>query len=453
MSWPIEEYPITKLFLDQENIRTPISDKDQSALIQDMFSNEDAFSIAKSYAQNGVFPDEFPIAVLENNKTVIIEGNRRLSALKAIFEPDIVPKWSKKIKDLGANKITKIRIVLAPNRQDAVKHIANKHTNNYKRSWKPLRQAYFYKSQIDNGKTVEELIKEFPDHDVVRFIKMLEMHHLAKSLDLDETISQKVHDERRFPITNLERFVIDDKTVSAFLGIKFDNAGRIKGEVPKEEFKKGYKKIIEDIGTGYIDSRKFNTSKERKKYIEGFPKEFTPDKTKKGSFKSRDFKEVPKKKLPAKPKERSKKIPKGLFFQSDVPFNASSSSLHFMYIELKNIDVKNFPNATHDLLRSFLECSLVHFLKENGEFKSIQKNPKHNPRLSEILTFVSSDACSVVDESVKQLIRQVKGDWSEGYSLERMNMINHHTSWSASEKDVRIAWAKLEPLFKIILRK
>lgn len=42
MNWKIEEKNIVDLFLDQENIRTPISNKDQNALIQDMFVNEAA---------------------------------------------------------------------------------------------------------------------------------------------------------------------------------------------------------------------------------------------------------------------------------------------------------------------------------------------------------------------------------------------------------------------------
>ena len=91
MNWPIEEYAIAELYLDQQNIRTPISDEDQNALIRDMFMNEYAFEIVRSFVQNDVFPDEFPICIKENGKRIIIEGNRRLAALKAINEPDIIP--------------------------------------------------------------------------------------------------------------------------------------------------------------------------------------------------------------------------------------------------------------------------------------------------------------------------------------------------------------------------
>ena len=76
MDWPIEDnISIVDLNLDQHNIRTPISEKDQNALIRDMFANEDAFEIVKSYVQNGIFPDEFPIVVHFHQAFVNVRKN------------------------------------------------------------------------------------------------------------------------------------------------------------------------------------------------------------------------------------------------------------------------------------------------------------------------------------------------------------------------------------------
>ena len=456
MDWPIKEKNITNLFLDQQNIRTPLSDADQNALIRDMFTNEDAFELVKSYLLNGIFPDEFPIVIDENSRFIVIEGNRRLAALKAIIEPDIVPSWKKRIIHLISTSkfnFEKIRVVIAPNRDAAIKHIANKHTINYRKPWKPLREAYFFKSQIDNGKSLQELIDEYPEHDVVRFIKMLEMHHLAKSIDIENELLPKIHDERKFPITTLERFY-NDKNVADFLGIEYNSFGQVIGKIIKKEFEKGYKKIIKDVAVGIIDSRKFNTSKERKSYLRKIPKEFIPDKSKKGSFKSRDFKEVkpPKEIKIDKQKNKIKEFPKGLFRKNDIPFNLASTSLKLVYDELCKIDVSNFPNATFDLLRSFLECTLVYYLKETNEYKNVKKDEKHNPKLSELLTYISSEKCiSIKDEQIKEVARHIKSDWSENYSLARLNMINHNENWNSTEKDVRSAWGKIESLFKILL--
>lgn len=452
MNWAIKEYSIEHLYLDQFNIRTPISDQDQNALIQDMFANEDAFELVKSYVQNGPFPDEFPIVVEDDKRIVVIEGNRRLSALKALMQPEIVPTFEKRIRAMDNPGINKIRVVLAPDRDSAIKHIANKHTVDFRRPWKPLRQAYFYKSQIDNGKKLEEIAREFPEQDIPKFIKMLEMHHIAKSIDVNDSLKEKIHDERVFPISTLERFY-NDKNITTFLGVEFDDFGKAIGKVDKKEFEKGFKKIVEDIAIGAIDSRKYNSARERESYIEKLPEQFKPDLSKKGKFTVADFKIQPASEVKEKKVVKaSKRIPKGLFFPADVPYNLSNTSLHIVYRELKDISVVDFPNATHDLLRSFLECALVCYLKETKEYNLVAKNDKHNPSLSEMLTFIASDKCkSIDDNNIKQVVNQIKSSWGSAHSLERMNMVNHNENWNSTEKDVRSAWGKIEGLIKILL--
>jgi hypothetical protein len=174
--------------------------------------------------------------------------------------------------------------------------------------------------------------------------------------------------------------------------------------------------------------------------------------SRKGSFGASDYKPIPPVSVDLKPKKSSKHMPPGLFFQGDLPFNIVSTSLRLMYNELRDINVADFPNATHDLLRSFLECTLVFYLKETDQFSHVEKHEKHNPKLGEMLAYVASEECkSIDDENLKATVRQVKSDWDSPYSLERMNMTTHNENWTSSERDVRIAWGKIEKLFKIML--
>lgn len=459
--WPIEDYPLAEIFLDQENIRTPISEKDQSSLILDLFDNEKAFEIAKSYAENGIYPDEFPIGIELNGKVIVIEGNRRIAALKALSEPDIVPAFSKKLKKLKDPKIDSIELVIAPDRKAAIKHIANRHTTNQKLPWKPLRQAYFYKSQLEQGTTIEQLIEDYPEQDISRFIKMLEMHKIAKSMPIrDKKLRDKIADERKFQISTYERYYDDKK----LLGITFDKQGRVKGEIPKKEFEKVNAKLVEEIAAGRIDSRNSNKAKDRKERISSFPQANKPDVSQKGSFTSNDFLESeneaiesnlkPTYKTTQKTNKTSRKPPKGLFRKSEVPFKLSSSSLKIMYEELYKMDVAKCPNATHDFIRSFLECSLCVYLKSVSEYENIstRNKKKGGPTLGEMLTFLCSEDCDIIaDANVKQVIKQVRSNFDSFYSLERMNMINHNENWVSSEVEVRSAWSKLETLVKFLL--
>lgn len=453
MNWPIEECNIQELFLDSKNIRIPITLGNQNALIQDLFMNEDAFEIAKSIMHYGLFPDEFPIITKENSKLIVIEGNRRLAALKALNNPDIVPAFQSKLTSIKKRNIATVKVVIAPSRENATTLIANKHTINLRKPWKPLRQAYFYKSQMDNGKSIEQLIIDFPEVDILKFIRMLDMHKLAKSIKYeDKEIESVVHNDRKFPISTLER-MYGDPNIRNFLGIDFNDKGEVVGKIQFNEFQKGFKVVVEDVASGDIDSRKYNSGAQREDYLRKFPADKIPDKTKKGSFTAKKVKEQ----IPTTPtnngkKDSSNKIPKGLFSSTHVPFKISNSSLRIMYNELHELPVSKFPNAAHDLLRSFLECSLIFFLKEKGEYTKVQKNSAHNPSLSEMLTHLTSKNCQLIkDPNLIQTINQVKSQYSEKYSLERMNMINHNENWISTEKDVRTAWAKLEPLIKLFI--
>lgn len=451
MSWPIKEFSINSIYLDTKNIRQPITDTAQDAILQDLFSNEDAFEILKSIVQYGLFPDEFPIVIKEKNKIVVIEGNRRLAALKALDDPERVPFFKDRIKSLKHSRIQKIRAVLAPSREKALQLIANKHTNNLRRPWRPLRQAYFYKSQIENGKTIEQLRIEYPSHDITKFIKMLEAHHLAKSITYEnDVVTLMVHDERKFPITNLER-MYDDPYVAEFLGFGFETNGKVKGKTKTGDFKKAYKKIIEDIALDQLNSRNTNTKEQREKYINSLPLELKPSMSAQRTFTSSSFKETKVDKEELSKKIKSIKKQKGLI-PSYVPFKLEHSSLREIYEELRHIPVKDFANATHDLLRSFLECTLVCYLKETKEYKLVEKNGKHNPKLDEMLTFILSDKCtSISDASLKQVIEHIKSHYTQDYSLVRLNMINHNENWVSTEKEVRAAWSKIEPLMKYLL--
>ncbi|MCP5274890.1 MAG: hypothetical protein H6936_08595 [Burkholderiales bacterium] len=404
------------------------------------------------YKKNGLFPDEFPLIVKDGKKLVCIEGNRRLAALKALNEPDIVPNYKNRIEKLDNPSITKIRVVIAPNKEDAIKHIANKHTSDYKRPWKPLRQAYFYKSQLDNGKSINNLKMEYPNQDIPKFIKMLEAHHFVKSIKYDDdVIAEKIHDERKFPITNLER-IYETPYARKFLGFEFDENGYFIGKIGLAEFQKAFKRIAEDVAKGEVDSRKHNTAKAIKAYLDAFPKENKPNLTTSGKFSSKDAKEIKLLKNEVKSRYRQKESSR-LFDVRQVPYNLASTSLKLVYDELKAININTFPNATHDLLRSFLEGILVKYLKETKQFENVQKDKKHNPKIDEMLNYLFSDKAKypIHDENIRTAVEQMKTDYSKPYSVVRLHMMNHNENVASTRLDVLSVWGKMEGLVKILL--
>ena len=445
-NWPREKVRVADLFLDPENIRLQVEVKSsQEALINDLFVNEKASQILESIAANGFFPDEVPVVIKEDKKFVVIDGNRRVSALKVLNRPEIVPSQEVAVKKLLKNAgqaIKEIEVVVAPDRESVRRFLASKHTQNTRRPWRPLRQAYFYKAELERGKTVQDLRNDYPDVDIDKFLKLINIHKIARSIKFDsEDTAQKVHNERTFPATTIER-LYEDKQVRHFLGFDFDKDGEVKIVVKKEEFEKGFRKVIQDVVDKAVDSRALNNEENRKAYLDKFSSSETPRKSRKCKITtSKDFKELP----PATTKKRKKLAPK------DIKFSLQSQGVRRMLVELQGIQYRKFPNAAHDLLRSFLECALkVYFVQIGKPIKPT--GGKKYVFLKDVLGAFKKEMDSVNNTELAQVTQKILSNENmHGYTAEALNATNHNPSVFATEKDVEDAWDFMEPLLRHIL--
>lgn len=445
-NWPRQKVKIPDLFLDPENIRLQIEVKSsQGAIINDLFLNEDAMQVLESIVTNGLFPDEVPVVIKEDSRFVVMEGNRRVAALKVLARPEIVPAKEVDIKKLlksAGHVVKEIEVVVAPNRNSVRQLLASKHTQNTRRPWRPLRQAYFYKAELERGKTVQDLRDEYPGVNIDKFLRQINIHKIAKSIQYDsDQVAKKVHNERSFPVSTIER-LYEDKHVRDFLGFEFDKDGEVKINIEKKEFEKGFKKIVQDIVGKVEDSRSLNNEENRREYLAKFMKAEIPNKTKGGKITtSRDFKE---KALP-KDEKKKKLVPK------DIQFTLQSAGVRRMLTELQGIDYHRFPNASHDLLRSFLECALKAYYNQTGKaLKSA--TGKRYVFLDDVLQEFKKEMDSIKNIELSQVTQRIISDATmKSYSTQFLNAIKHNPSVFAIDKNVEDAWDAMEPLFRYIL--
>lgn len=444
-NWKRQNVSINDLFLDPENIRLTNAVKaSQGAVINDLFQYEDAMQILVSVVNNGFFPDEIPVVVKENNKLTVIDGNRRLAALKVLARPEIVPSKEVEIKEILKKtnpSIKKIEVVLAPNRDSTRQFLASKHTQNTRRPWKPLRQAYFYKAELDRGKTVQELKNDYPQVEIIKFLRLINIHKIAKSIEYDsEQITKKVHSERSFPSTTIAR-LYEDKQVRQFLGFDFDGNGDVRIRISKKEFEKGLKRMIQDLVEKVEDSRTLNNEKNRKRYLDNFPKSDIPKRAKGPKvLTSKDFKELP----PSKAQKGKKLAP------SDIIFTLQFPAVQRMLTELQGINHHRFPNASHDLLRSFLECALKAYFHHCG--KNIKPPGSKYVFLAGALKAFKEEMDSDGNVRLSQVTQKIISDEKmNSYSAQSMNAINHNPDVFATGKEVKDAWDTMQGLFRYIL--
>lgn len=435
-NWETKTLKVTSINLDEDNIRLENASPSQDAVIQDLFTNYKAYDLVKSILQFGLFNHELPIVVNEDGKVVVLEGNRRIAALKAIINPKLVPKYEKSITQLvketgDISTLYNVEVKIADSRESASRVIATIHTVRSRIPWRPLRQAYFYFAQIESGgKTLKKLRDEYPDVDIPRFVKMWEMHKIAKSVTYDGKETQSKVDSNNFPISTFER-VYNNDTFKKKAGISFDEDGRVKINSDKKQFLGLIKRVITDIADKNIDSRLLNRmdSKAAQNYLISLD---TPSKDK-NSKTANDF--IP---VTSAISRRTKLIPAD--FECTI---MGYPAITKMFGELKRIPYGRYPNATHDFLRSFLECSLKAFLKEKGQ------TPRRNLDgvIAQAIAYLSNNG----ESTLAQVLQTIQGQGPYLHSKDYLDALNHNPQVFSIGENVENSWDQMESVLRYVL--
>ena len=81
------------LQLDASNVRLEAEQNaPQVDIMADLFRNEKALSLVEGIVKVGYLTHEVPIVLKQKRKLVVVEGNRRVAALKAIINLHLTPK-------------------------------------------------------------------------------------------------------------------------------------------------------------------------------------------------------------------------------------------------------------------------------------------------------------------------------------------------------------------------
>lgn len=205
--------------LDPRNVRLDIPEGvPESDIIQDLFANEKALDLVEGITKVGLLTHEVPIVVERDGQLVVVEGNRRVAALKAIQNPYLAPDHRSRIGRLvgdveDRDALRYITVKKAPTQDDADQLIAALHTGNQRVAWTPARQAAFFQAQLDAGKTAEELIAGYPTIDVRKFIARSRILELFRGVNYDDPSLRDFAYKRRFPVSTLARLYDNDKSL------------------------------------------------------------------------------------------------------------------------------------------------------------------------------------------------------------------------------------------------
>ncbi|WP_419402778.1 hypothetical protein [Mycobacteroides abscessus] len=267
-AWESVELDIlTEIHLDPKNVRLEdATDQIEADIIADLFANEDVLSLVDGIAKIGLLTHEVPIVVKRRRKYIVVEGNRRIAALKAIQNPHLVPAYQARIKAITQTIVDKaalarITVKVAPNQEEANQVIAAIHTGNIRKGWQPARQSAFFQAQIDNGRTLAQLEHRYPTiKNIRRYVFRGLVANRFKDVDyskpeLKDFILTK---DWKKGLSTLAR-IFESKDFLTLTGLKLNNDGTLESSIDEAQFSLIAETIVEGMSDGSINTRSINT--------------------------------------------------------------------------------------------------------------------------------------------------------------------------------------------------
>lgn len=166
----IQMIEVSKLHFDHKNPRLAefgiLSGTSEEEILKILWESMDARELVQSMAASGFFPHEALIVANEDgNKNIVIEGNRRLAALKVILDPDIgaangwdIPGISEEI-----TQSLKSVPVMFSSRNDSWRFLGFKHVNGAAKWTSFAKAKYIAHVHREYGQSISDIARQIGD--------------------------------------------------------------------------------------------------------------------------------------------------------------------------------------------------------------------------------------------------------------------------------------------------
>jgi hypothetical protein len=442
--------PLADLLVDPDNARLPQEQANQQAALLAVAKEEQGrlVRLATSLREHGLDPLR-PVAVRPApglaGKYVVVEGNRRLTALKALESP------------------TAVEAALPPGQRKLLASLA---TKPQKVPTNPVPCLVFSDTELEELDYWVTLLHTGANDGIglVEWRADEKDRHLARrgrgglGGQVLEFVRAATGEEYRASsvkggiISTVQRLVSNPQ-VRERLGIELKE-GRIYTWYPPEETVKGLRRVVDDLFNRRYNSRSLHSVKAREAYAQALSAKSLPSlRTRlstpvllspppKALAGSAATKKTAKNRS-AHIKTRSTLVPKSCHL------NVTAARIHRLYIELHDIEVDRFPNLAAVGLRVFTELSVDnwatkrHLLSANDlrnwplakRMKTVAGDLRDNHKMPAALY----DAVEKVADGGRNLLAA---------SVPTFNLYVHNQYVFPKPDDIRDAWDELQPFLE-----
>ena len=172
-SGEIRSFDVSELVFDVENPRLAEFDTGggEPEIIKMLWEMMDVKELVLSIAASGYFPHEPVIVSREDDSNVVIEGNRRLAAVKLLRQPALGKDFNARIPRISRERKESLAQIpgLLSTREDAWRYLGFKHVNGPAKWGSYAKSQYIADVHRKFGVPLDEIAKQIGDtHNTVR---------------------------------------------------------------------------------------------------------------------------------------------------------------------------------------------------------------------------------------------------------------------------------------------
>ena len=475
---PITKVAVASLRLDPENYRFPATQDSDPAAMNYLFQSHGCMDVARLILRSGYFDNEIPLVTPEGDSYVILEGNRRVAALRALKKPSLVPAYQTELERLlkrhaseAAELPEEIRVMVVDSREGAAPHLARLHVGENKRSWDLDEQAKFVLAQLVDGTDptmLKELLPGIPS--VPRLIRMGRMRQLLQQISFTDPGVDEYAKGVGLKMSVFE-YAYKDPQIQRLMGVSFTREGNLATipETPKQVAV--LERIIDGFRAKELSTRKVLNDKKGEDYREliaelqalaAIEEEASEHQTEAEEAAAENVQQGPAPTssgvgtglpapAPASGGSSDNKGPNNPDTKTRLTigfeYNHTSAGMTKRLIELRQMHLPTHPIGTAMLMRSVVECAAKEHYSKLGQ--------GYDPNAG--LSFVAD---KLMDDYGKDgrvspgidRLKNAKNTGGKPGSGQWFNQIAHNANFPISAQDVRDAWQAMMPLVRFLVQ-
>lgn len=417
----------SNLLIDAENPRLPQPNtgqrEAQRALAE--YQQRKLLSLAKHIVQRGLNPAELPIVMPTNDdlkRYVVLEGNRRLTALRALENPDslvgavdntVLKEMRALAKDYQTSPVEYVHCLVVKSREEANHWIELRHTGENQGAglvaWGSDESARF---RARSGQ--------------------LEIH--SQALNFLEQHGHLTPEKRRLiPVTSLKR-LLGTPEVRAKCGIDLQNGKLVYLGDPKR-VARALLHIIGDLTSANTRTEHIYTREKRIRYANRMPAEVVVKPT---MAKGRVLSSGRKARFvrPKLARPRDNLIP------HDCILSINDQRVGAIEMELRTLSLEGYTNAVGVLFRVFLELSVDAYVAANK--LTLAADPSLRNKMQTVVNDLTNKK-KLTAQQATPVRRAMQKDSFLAPSLTLMHQYLHCQHVFPAPGDLRAHWNSLQP--------